>query len=1024
MKVSTLFSRKKSFKGGVDGIAGGVIFGWAVDSAATSKFPEIEIFIGNTLAGKTLANLPRSDIAHATNVAGRCGFIFDLRPHLGSLPQTIRVREAISGHELTGSPIEANENTGWGVLDSVEGVSVMGWAVVADPTKEHAVVEIIVDGKLEGKTIANLSRTDLRLAGLPRSQCGFHFTLPAYLFDGESHNVGARIAGCDQALRGGAKKFRAKIKGYVDHFSPERVSGWAVNLHALDVPLKLDVYLDDDLVGTAETTTQRQDVAISLGLKEGAANFGFDIALPQSGENWNTKRLRVCIADTDCLIGEKETVIFRNDFVIGVLENIAVQFRDVDNAADSLSDLALVRKYIINQSINQFRNNYGTGYISVDIPRAHFTETECNSDGAVPVDVIVPVYKGYQETLDCIHSVLRSRTENNFELIVINDHGPDTKLTAELRRLAATGSKFTLLENQKNLGFVATANRGMKLHPERDVILLNSDTVVPADWLKGMRRAAYSAPNIGTVTPFSNRATICSLPRTCFDNDMPLDLSVEDLNTLCAQANPCVVIDIPTAIGFAMYIRRDTLNEVGYFDEEKWDKGYGEENDFCIRAAAQGWRNVAACDVFVQHHGSVSFDTDKAPRVRENLAKLNQLYPDYPGKIQRFLRADPLSVPRGRVNAELMKRLSPNYILFVTHGLGGGTEKAIRDLCDIHAKDGKQVLILRSSPSGKMELSPAIADYEKTLITEYPHGTHAAVLAEQLRGLSITYVHLHHTLGFTADIWQLPELLGVPYDVMIHDFYLVCPRINLIDDTGVYCGQPSIAACERCVTANKLDHDVEERLEEVGGTVAHWRKFHAAQLRGARKVVVPSNNARAHIQKYLPDQPIEAVPHPEPEFIFKQREWDGSLPYRVAVLGAIGPHKGVNVLLACAKYAERRELPIKFVVIGYTSCDEAFAKLKNVQITGPYKPEELHTIVADTRCIASLFLSVWPETFSYTLSEAWHLGLHPVAIDIGAQAERIKEMQIGTVIPFSQDPQIILPALLDALDRLNPHTPT
>ena len=40
-----------------------------------------------------------------------------------------------------------------------------------------------------------------------------------------------------------------------------------------------------------------------------------------------------------------------------------------------------------------------------------------------------------------------------------------------------------------------------------------------------------------------------------------------------------------------MYIRRDSLNAVGLFDTEHFGKGYGEENDFCQRAAAAGWRN-------------------------------------------------------------------------------------------------------------------------------------------------------------------------------------------------------------------------------------------------------------------------------------------------------------------------------------------------------------------------------------------------------------------------------------------------
>ena len=71
--------------------------------------------------------------------------------------------------------------------------------------------------------------------------------------------------------------------------------------------------------------------------------------------------------------------------------------------------------------------------------------------------------------------------------------------------------------------------------------------------------------------------------------------------------------------------------------------------------------------------------------------------------------------------------------------------------------------------------------------------------------------------------------------------------------------------------------------------------------------------------------------------------------------------------------------------------------------------------IEDTGCTAALFLSVWPETFSYTLSEAWRVGLHPIALDIGAPAERIREMNLGTIIPFSQNSKEIVQVLLATL---------
>lgn len=1014
----------KKLLGGIEGISHGVVFGWAVNKSAADQPLKLQFLLDGVVIGTTPSSIVRADIASAALGGYRCGFRFNLKPYLRDLVgQRLEIRDEATGAILPKTPINLDKNAGWGAIDGVVGIEVKGWAVWANPSSEMTPVEILIDGEIAGCIFTNQPRPDLKSAGVPHLKSGFCFSIPTRWHDGQSHIVTARVKGGAQELRGGGIEFSCRVQGHIDAFSFNRVSGWVANLESPECPVAFDLWVNGLCVkkGLAPNIS-RHDVETTLfDSKAGGHLLGFDIPLPQQLK-WSSKVNNVML----CLPGTEENLLNSNVVAIDRFDLLEHAERFVAQlTADPSGDITTNKTTALNYALRmQIMPQIMSALRNASFDQPCLVNSKCPVAGEtsninLPVDVIIPVYKGYQETLGCIHSVLATRNESPMEIVVINDCSPDVKLSAALKKLAAK-EHFTLLENEKNMGFVATVNKGMKLHTDRDVLLLNSDTIVPKGWLNAMRRAAYAAPNIGTVTPFSNRATIFSLPRTCFDNDMPLGMNVEQMNNLCAELNPGVIVDVPTAVGFCMYIRRETLNEVGVFDEKRWDKGYCEENDFCIRAIGMGWRNVAACDVFVQHHGSVSFDTEKGPRVAENLAKLHTIYPDYPERIKRFLKVDPMAVPRGRINVALLKQLAPGYILFVTHGLGGGTEAAIRNLCKLHAADGKKILILRSVPSGKLLLAPVIPPHEKTLITEYPHDTYAELLAEHLRELNIEYVHFHHTLGFKPDIWRLPELLGVPYDVMIHDFYLACPRINLIDESGIYCGQPEAAACERCIKGTPLAYDVEERLEEVGGAVSLWRQFHMTQLRGARHVVTPSQNARAHIQKYFPIQSIEAVPHPEPAFTFKPREWDGHLPHRIAVLGAIGPHKGSGLLLACAKYALRENMPLHFVVVGYTDRDDAFAELDNVEITGAYKPEELPDIVEDSGCTTALFLSVWPETFSYTLSEAWHLGLYPIALDIGAPAERIREIRAGTIVPFTQNPRDIVTALINVLDAQEP----
>ena len=265
------------------------------------------------------------------------------------------------------------------------------------------------------------------------------------------------------------------------------------------------------------------------------------------------------------------------------------------------------------------------------------------------IDVIVPVYKGLEETRRCIESVLAAPQGEAFELLAVDDASPEPAVSAYLRELAGSG-RVTLLRNEVNGGFVRAANRGMEQHRDRDVVLLNSDTEVANDWLDRMRAAAYSADDIATVTPWSNNATICSYPFEGWQGGVPGTQSLAELDRLVARCNQGRRQDIPTAVGFCMYIRRDSLQRLGLFDAERYGRGYGEENDFCMRARAAGLRHVLAADVFVFHEGSVSFSEDRFELMRRNARLLLEVHPEYSRVVHEYIRADPAAPLRARID--------------------------------------------------------------------------------------------------------------------------------------------------------------------------------------------------------------------------------------------------------------------------------------------------------------------------------------------------------------------------------------
>ena len=257
--------------------------------------------------------------------------------------------------------------------------------------------------------------------------------------------------------------------------------------------------------------------------------------------------------------------------------------------------------------------------------------------------VIVPVFNAPEATARCLEALERT-TASDTEVVVIDDASTDPRMSAVFERLPAS---WRLLENARNLGFVATANRGMQAAGQRDVVLLNSDAVPAGDWLERIRACAATDPAIASITPFSNNGEIASIPEFCRANPVPED--PELWARACRDAGPPVYPELPTAVGFCMYLRRRCLDRIGPFDAEAFGAGYGEENDWCLRATSSGWKHVLCDDAFVAHQGNASFGPLGLKPDQDSMRRLLRRHPDYLETIQAFIEADPVRPARERV---------------------------------------------------------------------------------------------------------------------------------------------------------------------------------------------------------------------------------------------------------------------------------------------------------------------------------------------------------------------------------------
>ena len=618
----------------------------------------------------------------------------------------------------------------------------------------------------------------------------------------------------------------------------------------------------------------------------------------------------------------------------------------------------------------------------------------------IEVDVVIPVYRGLAQTRRCVESVLADPDRPPGQIILVDDCSPEPKLSAWLDEVNATGG-IRLIRHRRNMGFVASANRGMTVSDRADVVLLNSDTAVPHGWLRRLAGHAYAAPRIGSVSPFSNNATICSYPANA-GGPMPFGLSLRAIDDACRDVNAGRSVDVPTTVGFCMYIRRACLQETGLFDAEAFGRGYGEENDFCIRAAQQGWRNVLACDTFVYHEGEVSFgsgSTDAAGK----FDLLTARYPDFPERVARHVRRDRVGPFRFALTTALFARSGRPTLLFVSHGLRGGVGQHVDWLVGRLAARAN-VLLLSATPSGAALSVPAAPGHPVLSLAEDRLDDLAAVL----RSANVVRVHVHHLLGMRLDVRGLIRRLGVPFDFTAHDYFPICPQINLLPQRAAqFCGEPSPAGCNACIA---------ERPESGARDILAWRTSHAWLLQEADRVICPSEDTRQRLARYGLDGRGVTAPH-EP---VPKAPWPMRLPatrngarirkLRVAVLGVLASHKGARRVEMVAELAD--PAAFEFHLIGYA--EEKLSDLagKRVRETGEYAPSELASLIAKARPHVVWFPAQWPETFSYTLSAAIDAGLPIVAPGIGSFPERLKDRPLTWIV----DPAAAADAWLGVFD--------
>ena len=401
----------------------------------------------------------------------------------------------------------------------------------------------------------------------------------------------------------------------------------------------------------------------------------------------------------------------------------------------------------------------------------------------------------------------------------------------------------------------------------------------------------------------------------------------------------------------------------------------------------------------MRHLGSVSFQGEKAELARNNLRVLETRHPGYQQDVRAYLQEDPARALRARLDLARLKRLKrERNVLIISHTRGGGVERCVRDSIRKLTDEGAAVFVMQAVKQDQqlvVHFHPQAPDVPNLAALDLRKD--ADEIIRTWSELSISEVHIHHvidhgTIG-AANIHALMSKSGIRFEVTIHDYFWICPRITLHDETGIHCGEPDDAGCNSCLRS---------RGEVFGAPdIATWRKDHGGLLRAASRVLVPDADVADRMLRYFPDVRFAVAPHEES----KARASVRAMPsvrarVRVGVLGGISDIKGFGVLLNCAADARSRGLPLDFVVVGYTR-DDRIARAAGIDVTGAYAEEQLQQKIAAANLDAIFVSSTVPETYSYTLSAALQTDLPIAVFDIGAPARRVRGAKGTVALPLA-----------------------
>ena len=389
------------------------------------------------------------------------------------------------------------------ITDIKIGGLVTGWAIERSNPFQDLKIKVLVDDNPVSIVKASQPCSEHIVNSFEQTPKEFQFHLPFILLDARKHRFELILLDEKQPAAQSIVMniFIPRLSvGRIDSWHNNCITGWAVPEHHYGKPTFLEVYVDGIFYQKIRADKHRKDL---LKYNLGSGRNGFEVAMPIPPGDKNEYSVDIFYKGTN-------QKLQKSPIEIGY------------SSSEILSTNSQIKFAALHKAKNDLQNK--------------------------TITVVIPVFNAYQELKLCLKSVFK-HTSLQAKLILINDCSTDKRIPS-LLDWAATHTNVTVLNNQSNLGYTRTINKGIISVPDDDIVLLNSDTEVGPYWLQNLRNAVYHQADIATATAVSDNSGAFSVPTVGCANQFPIWLDNEETIRAVSQNGKAIYPETPTGSGF------------------------------------------------------------------------------------------------------------------------------------------------------------------------------------------------------------------------------------------------------------------------------------------------------------------------------------------------------------------------------------------------------------------------------------------------------------------------------------------